>query len=327
MSNALTTVPIPTTNISLGKSRNWMFTLNNHSSIDVPRTLEGCKYCIWQEEAGSVNGTKHLQGYASFSGPKTLASLKKAFPTAHWEMRRGTHEQARDYCSKEETRISGPWSYGEEPQSPGTRNDLVSLKRSLDEDLPEAQVWEEHFGIMLKYHKAAKEYKRVRSMENPRTEKTVCIVIFGPTGTGKTHSISSFDDKAYWITKPPKGTPLWMDGYDGHRTVVIDEFYGWIPYDTLLRLTDAYPLQLPIKGGHVGFNPRTIIFTSNKPPEQWYNYSNFAGGYDPLKRRLEYVIEKRDFDTYTIWQQPNGQVSPNLKAPIDFTFGESLRRL
>lgn len=307
------------------KNRYWVFTLNNHSSVEVPRTID-CKYCIWQEEMGE-SGTPHLQGYCVFSGPKSLSALKTIFPTAHWEIRRGTHDQARDYCSKEASRISGPWVVGEEPkEKQGQRNDLLTLKRALDSSDTQQQVWNDHFPTMLKYWKAAGEYKRVRSMAVPRDTKTVCVVIYGSTGSGKTFAIKNFDPEAYWVTKPNKGGSLWMDGYSGQSTVVIDEYYGWIPYDTLLRICDAYPLQLPTKGGHTGFNPSIIFFTSNKPPEMWYDYSKFSGGFEPLNRRLEYIIEKRDPETHTIWKQPSGEVQLNITAPINLSFAESLIR-
>lgn len=316
-----TTPPIPST-----KNRYWMFTLNNHSSVEVPRTIDS-KYCVWQEEIGESN-TPHLQGYVVFPGPKSLSSLKTILPTAHWEIRRGTHEQARDYCTKKDTRKSGPWTIGEEPKekNQGARSDLLSLKRALDSTDSQQQIWDENFPVMLKYWKAAGEYKRVKSMANPRDSKTVCIVIYGATGSGKTHAIKNFDSDAYWVSKPPKGSPLWMDGYTGQSTVVIDEYYGWIPYDTLLRICDAYPLQLPTKGGHTGFNPSVIFFTSNKPPEMWYDYSKFSGGFDPLNRRLEYIIEKRDLETYSIWKQPSGEVELSIKAPINLSFAEVFLR-
>lgn len=322
VSHKLMDAPLTSAN---AQSRAWVFTLNNHSSVDVPRTIE-CKYCIWQEEQGE-QGTKHLQGYVYFGGSKRLSTLKKILPTAHWEIRRGTHEQAKEYCSKEDSRISGPYEFGEEPVTTGqgSRSDLVSLKRSLDQGSTDQQIWEEHFPTMVKYYKGVNEYKRVKQMADARSEKTVCIVLFGGTGSGKTYTVQKNFPNAYWVSKPPKGSPLWMDGYDGRSPVAIDEFYGWLPYDLLLRMCDAYPLQLPTKGGHTGFAPKFIIFTSNKPPEQWYDYSKFSGGKDPLFRRLELIIEKRDRDSYTIWKQPNGQVSLNLPGPdIDFSLVEGI---
>jgi len=286
------------------QSSAWVFTLNNPASIEAPRVFaDSAKYCIWQEEKGE-SGTRHLQGYVYFKGSRKLSTLKNLLPAAHFEVRRGTHEQAKAYSSKEDTRVSGPYEFGEEPVGQGTRTDLTSLKRALDDDLPISTVWDDHFPVMLKYFKAANEYKRVKNMANPRHFKSVCIVLYGGTGSGKTYTANKYFAGAYWLGKPQEKGPLWFDGYDGKQNLVIDEFYGWISFDLLLRITDNTPLQLPIKGGFVGFAPKYIIFTSNQPPESWYNYSKFPHGKDPLFRRLDLIIEKRNRSEFTIWKRP-----------------------
>ncbi|KAL0152209.1 hypothetical protein M9458_051932 [Cirrhinus mrigala] len=45
----------------------------------------------------------------------------------------------------------------------------------------------------------------------------------------------------------------WWDGYDGQDNVIIDDFYGWIAYDELLRVCDRYPCKVPVKGAFVEF--------------------------------------------------------------------------
>jgi len=90
------------------KYRNWVFTINN-PPIDVdgkpvpPEPLAWSRhvYSIWQLERGE-NGTLHWQGYVEFSGQFSLSQLKsscKELGTAHLEGRRGTAEQAREYCT------------------------------------------------------------------------------------------------------------------------------------------------------------------------------------------------------------------------------------
>lgn len=305
------------------QSRAWVFTLNNHNSVDAPRIFQDTgAYCIWQEEKGE-NGTPHLQGYLYFpTGPRKLLTLKSFLPTAHFEPRRGTHEQARDYASKDDTRLSGPFTFGSEPTSTGqgARTDLISLKRSLDDDLPMEEVWSEHFTTMLKYYKGAHEYKRVKQMAHPRKEKTVCFVLFGHTGCGKTHMAKQTFPDAYWVTKPNDKGSVWFDGYDGKSPIIIDEFYGWLPYDLLLRLCDHAPLQLPTKGSFTGVAPKYIVFTSNKSFEQWYNYAKFQGGTAPLERRLEVIIEFRTLTEANIWKQPGKPA----EMGVDLS-GDSLR--
>lgn len=55
-----------------------------------------------------------------------------------------------------------------------------------------------------------------------------------------------------------------------HENVVLDDFYGWIPYHMFLNICDRYPVTLPVKGAHVIFKAKNIYITSNKEPKQWY---------------------------------------------------------
>lgn len=283
------------------QSRAWVFTLNNHSSVDVPNTFEG-KYCIWQEEQGEA-GTRHLQGYIVWNSPKRLSAIKKYAPTAHWEVRRGTHEQAKAYCSKEETRLSGPFTYGEEPLGSGARSDLISLKRSIDEGKSQLELFEDHFEPMLKYHKGIALYRSLKVP--PRTDKTRVIVLFGPTGTGKSHTAHKSFPNAASVSPPTESKgPIWFDGYDGNFATIIDEFYGWIRHDTMLRLCDAYAYRAPIKGGFINFNSKYLIITSNDPPSKWYDYTKFPDAHRPLERRLDLIIEKHRRGGYKIHKAP-----------------------
>jgi len=64
---------------------------------------------------------------------------------------------------------------------------------------------------------------------------------------------------------------------------VLDDFYGWLPWDFLLRLLDRYPLLVETKGGQVQFVAKTVVITSNKPYLEWYSESFDKA---PLTRRL-----------------------------------------
>lgn len=110
-------------------NRNWVFTLNSDEAkgehvawlapgIDCPvgdwiAANKKLVYLVCQAERAPSTGKVHLQGYCQFDNPIALAGLKKISKEAHWEVRRGTHAQARDYAKKEETRANGPWELGE----------------------------------------------------------------------------------------------------------------------------------------------------------------------------------------------------------------------
>ncbi len=88
----------------MSQYRNYVFTLNNYTTVQVEiiKTLK-VKYLIFGYEVGS-NGTPHLQGYVELMKRKTLKSIKKFMGcNPHIEKRKGTAKQAIDYCMKEKT--------------------------------------------------------------------------------------------------------------------------------------------------------------------------------------------------------------------------------
>jgi len=122
---------------------------------------------------------------------------------------------------------------------------------------------DQHFGAWVRYNRAFGEYKRIRT--DPRDFKTEVQVIVGPTGTGKSTYAAAQEDPYF------KQNSGWWDGYDGQTTVVLDDFYGWLKYDDMLRLMDRYPLLVQTKGGQRQFLARKLLITSNSLPRSWYS--------------------------------------------------------
>lgn len=99
-------------------ARNYVFTVNFSSPDEMYQLMEAdipswVSYMTWQLEMGET-GRPHLQGYMELSGAHTMKQLHKVpgFETAHFEVRRGTQEEARRYARKDEGRIEGPWEIG-----------------------------------------------------------------------------------------------------------------------------------------------------------------------------------------------------------------------
>lgn len=161
------------------------------------------------------------------------------------------------------------------------KDQLLQIQTAIQAGKTTKDIADTNFDIWIKYHRAIDHY--ILLCSTPRTTKTKLTVIYGPTGTGKSHYCLQQDSQAYWKTRNE-----WWDKYSNHKTVIIDDFYGWLPFDTLLRLADKYPLQLPIKGGHVNFNAEHIYITSNKTPNEWYKEAYMPA----FMRRVEQWIHK-----------------------------------
>jgi len=253
-----------------------------------PSAWPNCTYCVYQLEIGDETSRLHYQGYAEFTGKKRYGWVQNncdGMEGAHLEVRRGTMEEARNYCQKKETRLDGPWEWGRPKENnSGKRNDLLHVKRALDEGKSMQYMSDNFFGSFLRYGRAFKEYKRLKMAK--RDWAMEVFVIIGPSGSGKTKwSRENCGDDVYW-----KDKSKWWDDYDGQHTVVWDEFYGHCcPFTLLLQILDRYPLKVECKGSFVEFTSRRIIFTTNQEPEQWYNAERthqMVWAQNPLNRRL-----------------------------------------
>ena len=298
----------------------WVFTLNNPQPEEDPRAWGG-SYCIWQMERGD-EGTSHYQGYICFKSNKTLHAVKLLNPRAHWELRGGKHEEAKAYCSKEETRVDGPWTYGEEPQK-GKRTDLLLLKERLDAGVPVRDIWRdpETFPIVSKYERVPSLYRLATVPQ--RRFKTHVLVLYGPPGLGKSYFPSVVYPDAYYKNKTE-----WWDGYEHQKVVVFDDFTGsWFKYSILLQLLDRYPLNVQVKGGTVPFNSRLVIITSNHAPPTWYT-DPVKYPYAALERRLTTVYRFRH-DGYPVLEKGKPiqfDWSFCFKLPVeeDFNYAEDI---
>lgn len=291
-----------------------MFTLNNPSPTDLPpNQWNSCTYAVWQLEKGA-NGTIHWQGYAHFNKCVRLTFLKRSISSRiHWEPRRGTFEQAFKYCTKEDTRQDGPFYFGVPPvDSQGKRNDLLALQETLDAGNSIRNVASMHFAPFLKYPKGIQTYRRL--IQDHRNDKTFVGVIYGPTGCGKSSLMCKKFADAYWKSCGNH----WWDDYDFEDIVIIDEYYGWLPYAYLLRLLDRYPMQVETKGGTVNFVSKQIWICSNNPPSDWYTWKNNMI-YDPLERRIDCLMRMDDSGTLHVEKGANPFFTPTNADIADAT--------
>lgn len=284
---------------SKGPARRWGFTWNNPTSRIDFSGWEDLRYAIYQSEVGE-NGTPHYQGYLEFSKPKRMLWIKKKLPQAHLYKCGGTREQCRQYCTPRKkgpegtidpTYREGPWEIGEwEAGGQGQRNDVVRLYECVKEGKSNKEILEEAPATYMRYYKAVAHVRHVLAPK--RDFKTKVYVIWGATGLGKTHWASEKAPGAYF-----KQRGDWWDEYDGTSDVIIDDFYGWLKYDTLLRICDKYACQVEIKGGHVNFAPKRIFITSNNWPNKWYDEEKCY--FDAFARRVHKWIYFTDFKAYT----------------------------
>ena len=197
----------------------WCFTLNNPEEHGpLPNTWPDVKLMVYQlEEANS--STLHYQGYVEFTTAKRISTLKNINAHAHFEVRRGSRQQAIEYCMKEDTRVPGsePVIIGTLPDFKSDKEDKkiktsLAVKQLIDEGKDDKVIANEYFGYYIQSYRGLTQYRLLLSEE--RNFKTVVTVIYGPTGTGKSQWCWEHIKDPFWKVKGQ-----WWDGYRNQGVV------------------------------------------------------------------------------------------------------------
>ncbi len=242
------------------QSRNWCFT--DFELLDwtkIYETANDIRYICWGEEICPKTRKKHYQGWIQIENKKRLGGIKKLCQSRkiHLEACRGTEGQNERYCQKDNL-----YKQKGEFKTQGKRTDLDDIKKIIDNEGTLKDIADENFPAFIKYNRGFQAYKNIIDKSNRKCfRKVKTIHIHGPTGLGKTRKAMSYSpDDTYKI----QGNALqWWDGYDGEKTLVIDEYDSQIACTELLGILDGYQLRLPIKGSFTYANWDKVIITSN----------------------------------------------------------------
>lgn len=296
-------------------TRSACFTLNNPDeddnkvlaslSVNKPDKL---KRIIYQLEKSST-GTPHYQGYAEFTESLSKSAIKTLLGSdkLHLEKRLGTVDQAVRYCQKKDTQLQPPVKVGDfsdtKTKTPKKMTldevyaQFIAGKRLYDIQEMSPGYYFKNQAVIFKMYNAVKQ-------QSKKFKAKVVVVLYGQTGVGKTRYFNdTYSAKdSFMLTKSSSNQNLWLDGYMDQKYVCIDEFYGWIPLNTMLGMLDGWPMQLECKGGFCWFSPEIIYITSNSKPKNWYHWSSIPDGdikQAALMRRITHCIEVPDSLPYS----------------------------
>ena len=290
------------------KSRNWCFTRQSTDAEaaawaataaalpcpfphwkDDPRV----KYICFQIEKAPDTGKLHVQGCICMKSPCRMTAVKTLVGNnPHCEVTKDL-KGASDYCKKPESRVHGPYEFGDLPQQ-GKRTDLATLYSDIKAGKKMSTILEENPSA-ARFEKSAKlmRFCLMESSSDRQAQGVKVYVFWGATDLGKTYTAYNLmDPKNVFKFDPPetRQANLWFDGYEGERTIIFDEFNGdnYCSLNKLKSLLDVYKCRLQVKGGYTWANWTTVILTSNYPPRQWYTVapSEAASLLAPLKRRI-----------------------------------------
>lgn len=248
------------------------------------------QYLVYGEEICPTTKKLHYQGYVEFKKKVSMKFIKEFFlnnDSMHLSVARGTADQNFDYCSKD-----GKYIEIGDPNYQGKQNQIaVALAKSVD--INEFAMKEPD--LFVRYHNGIQHWYTIKNnLNKQKVVKNTLTVLWGSAGSGKsTGVLNSVGEESYyyWTPSTNNSSGPWFDGYCGEKHLILDDFYGNIPYSFFLQLTDPWrkPIKLPVKGGHVYAQYDHIWITSNMDPYTWYkNVANKEG----MIRRLDAGIVK-----------------------------------
>jgi len=253
------------------QANRWCFTFNNAPVGWAPPTGSEVLYMIWQREKGAA-GTEHVQGYVRFQGRKRLSSAKKWFSVQeiHLEPAKGSEAQNRAYCSKEATRIGETLEFGEYDETvakQGQRTDLETIAKDLIQGRSLRDVALEHPGDYIRYSLGLEKFQQLVQPPPPLEREVLVQVLWGPTGTGKTHRARIGFPEAYEVMS---GRDPW-GGYQGQTTVIFDEYNAdkWSIQD-MNRYCDKWRCTLDCRYHNKYAGWTLVVICSNSDPWSWW---------------------------------------------------------
>lgn len=216
-----------------------------------------------------------------------MAALKKIFGSSkfHAEPSKGSAQSNYDYCTKDESRLAGPWETGTRSVcSQGDRTDLEAVRDAIRGGATELEIAERNFAAWCRYRTSFGAYAALSAPKRGNTQVTPVTVLLGPTGMGKTFYVLGEDPDVFVKALDAR----WWDGFTGTQSVLFDDFRGAFPFRELLRLANPGAYSVEIKGGRCNFNPPKIYITSNIRPDHWYNTGTIDPA--PLLRRITEIL-------------------------------------
>lgn len=266
------------------KIRNYCVTFFEEPQM---RDNDKIRYAIYGKEICPTTGKIHWQSYIELNTPQRISALKKLYDdnTLHAEKRRGTRDQAREYCMKDNNYTEhGKWISGQ-----GHRSDLDSIVDQMKEGKSLEEIMLEYPKHYCRYRNGLKDIAATITVNNiPDFRELEVTLITGPTGCGKTRK--AMEHAQFKI----QGEQLqWWDGYQGESTILIDEYDNNVPISKILGILDGYKLRLDVKGSFTYAAWNKVYITTNLKMDELHSNAKDAHR-DALFRRITHIEDMWD---------------------------------
>lgn len=280
--------------MSRSRVRSVLCTINNIESneLEFPSYV---KSAVWQRERGA-SGTEHLQLCMQFKNQIDFHKIKQFLPTAHIEPCKD-YRKAYNYCRKSDSRIDGPWYYGELVASE-RKSKLDEFIQSLEENpnLSKLGVLKSHPEVSARHPQFCKEFisevksdarskleeldeaqpwqiELVKLVQSEPDRRTVHWYWSEAGGTGKTKTATYLQDCFNAFVIDIGKTSDVAYSYDFEKIVIFDlprvmkdELFDHVYY-LCEKFKDGRLFSPKYESKIKKFNPPHVIVFCNREPE------------------------------------------------------------
>lgn len=118
---------------------------------------------MFQLERCPETSRLHYQGFFILQKRVRVGTVKTAIPRHHFEVMKGKVIQNKIYCGKDDTKVAGPWKWGDLPENAGKREDLEGLKEAIRSGASKRALLEDHSVAFAKYPRFVEQYRELHS--------------------------------------------------------------------------------------------------------------------------------------------------------------------
>lgn len=296
------------------QSRKYLLTIQNptekgysHDIIkDILHALNVTYYCLSDEIAST--GTLHTHCFIYRRSGIRERTIRKHFPSVHFDNCYGTCRENRDYVlksgkwaetDKAETKIKGSFEeFGSMPDEKQEKNpDASDLIEQLEAGQSTAEIIKSNAKFVFRSNDINILRETILSEKYLKEEREVEVIyLYGATGTGKTRSIfdsNEISDICRITNYGNSANAVKFDAYHGQGVLVFEEFHGQISIFDMLNYLDRYPVILPARYTDRVCCCHKIYITSNIPLEAQYPSIQYEKPevWKAFLRRITKVVE------------------------------------
>jgi len=256
-------------------------------------------YFCMSKQIGNDDHRPHVQGYIQFKRHFPNTEQMKVFWDQHGDVWHSPskadaqtnvrYTQGKDKDDEDTSEVCWDWKEHGEADCNRIKEKEAGDFFDTFQELGYQAVTKDNVGTAARIHNVCRMAKTAHTFPVELKTKvftTRVVVLWGPSGSGKSHTARTQWPGAYKVPHPTSSNHvMWWPDYAAEETILFEEFHGQVRFNDMLEICDKWSMRLRLQGNEWGWrNWTTIVFTSTTHPDNWWGEMCVRGA--EFKRRL-----------------------------------------